>query len=96
MDRHGVKALRERLGHTQAGFAELLPVANKTVSRWELGESSPSPMARLRMRELERKHKAANASENPRGDASTADTTETPVTGSSSTPRRRGILPSDL
>ena len=34
-----VKALREKQGMTQAGFAALLCVSDKAVSKWENGES---------------------------------------------------------
>jgi superfamily II DNA or RNA helicase/DNA-binding XRE family transcriptional regulator len=40
-----VKALRAKLGVTQARFAVLMGVSFVTVSRWENGQSSPSPAA---------------------------------------------------
>src|SRR5262249_40159540 len=40
-----IRALRSKLGLTQARFAELMGVSFVTVSRWENGQSIPSPSA---------------------------------------------------
>lgn len=87
MDRVRVKRLREALGHTQVEFAEHFPVSVKTVSRWELGEVAPSPMARARMQELSRKHRGDTATESE-------PTAESESESASTMPRRRGIIPS--
>src|SRR5271157_6634851 len=44
-ERPDIKALRSRLGITQARLAELMGVSFVTVSRWENGASAPSPSA---------------------------------------------------
>lgn len=41
MSKKKIKALRKRLGLTQAGLARLVGVAPNTVARWERGESKP-------------------------------------------------------
>src|SRR5687768_6019332 len=40
-----IKALRERLGLTQAALAERLGVSFVSVNRWENGQSRPTPLA---------------------------------------------------
>lgn len=37
--------LRERLGETQAAFAERVGVRQATIADWERGVKQPSPMA---------------------------------------------------
>ena len=55
MDQPGrIKALRERLGLTQAALAERLGVSFVSVNRWENGQSRPMPLAWRRVTELER------------------------------------------
>jgi transcriptional regulator with XRE-family HTH domain len=89
MNRTAVKKLRESLGITQEEFAARIPVSTKTVSRWELGEVSPSPLARMRLRDLHRKIHASKPEE-PTG------TNPDHVAGmpTPNEPRRRGVLPS--
>jgi putative transcriptional regulator len=36
-----IRAIRERLGHSQSSFSRLLNVSLRTVQRWELGEQIP-------------------------------------------------------
>ena len=40
-----VLQLRERLGETQAAFAERVGVRQATIADWERGVKQPSPMA---------------------------------------------------
>jgi transcriptional regulator with XRE-family HTH domain len=42
-----VKALRERLGLSQAQFADRIGVKQATVSRWESGQPVPKPTMKL-------------------------------------------------
>ena len=48
-----VKALRVKLGLTQAEFAVRLGVAEYTVRRWESKTTSPSRMAQRLLKEIE-------------------------------------------
>jgi DNA-binding transcriptional regulator YiaG len=45
-DAADVRALRERLGLTQAGLAERIGTRQQTVSEWETGTSRPRRMSR--------------------------------------------------
>lgn len=47
-----VKSLRAALDLTQEQFAAKLGVTVSTVNRWENGKGKPSPLARIRIREL--------------------------------------------
>jgi transcriptional regulator with XRE-family HTH domain len=47
-----IKALRDRLGKTQAGMAQLLNVSLRTYDRWEAGDSSPRGDVLVRMMDL--------------------------------------------
>lgn len=47
-----VRALREALGMTQEEFARAVGVSFTTVSRWERGRGTPSPLALRRLAEL--------------------------------------------
>ncbi|MBA7517276.1 hypothetical protein ES705_09329 [subsurface metagenome] len=40
-----IKAVREKLGLTQEGFAQKLGVSWGTIARWEAGKSKPSKLA---------------------------------------------------
>ncbi len=53
-NRVNVKGLRERLGLSQAEFADKMHVDERTIRRWEHGASRPSPMAMAHMRALPR------------------------------------------
>jgi DNA-binding transcriptional regulator YiaG len=56
MARFNTKSFRERHGLTQAALAELLPVATRTVERWEQETGrlyDPSPLAVARMKAIE-------------------------------------------
>jgi DNA-binding transcriptional regulator YiaG len=53
-----VKELRERLGFSQAALAKRLGVAVSTVSRWETGNFSPTPMAAKALENLARRGKS--------------------------------------
>ena len=50
-----VRELRERLGMTQAEFAQEVGVHVPTVSRWERGVMKPAPMAIKIMEALARR-----------------------------------------
>lgn len=45
-----VQKLREALGLTQEQLARLLGVSLRTISRWEAGESQPTPLAQKELR----------------------------------------------
>lgn len=49
-----VKALRERMGMTQAGFAANFGLSLYTLRRWEQGRRKPDPAARAYLRVIER------------------------------------------
>ncbi len=53
-EEYAVQELRERLGLTQAQFAEALDVSPSTIIRWEQGQSKPTQIARARMDEMAR------------------------------------------
>lgn len=40
-----IRELRRSMHLTQRQFAKMLEVAVSTVGRWEIGQTSPSPMA---------------------------------------------------
>lgn len=48
-----VKEIREKLGLTQEKFASRLGISFVTVSRWEKGKASPSPLAQEKLSRLE-------------------------------------------
>ena len=50
-----VKKLRTALGLTQEQFAAKVGVTFSTVNRWENGKGKPSPLAMLRIEELQSK-----------------------------------------
>lgn len=51
-----LRAIRLRLGWTQAELAEAIGVDHNTVSRWEIGERGiPEPTARL-VERIEKEH----------------------------------------
>lgn len=50
-----IKGIRIELGFTQEGLARKLGLALSTVSKWEQGVTSPSPLARERLGKLLRK-----------------------------------------
>jgi transcriptional regulator with XRE-family HTH domain len=52
-----VKKLRLFLGLTQEQFAAKIGVTFSTVNRWENGKGKPSPLAILRIRELQQGQK---------------------------------------
>ncbi len=54
-DAKRVRALRERFGDTQEGFAGRVGVTFASINRWEQGHSKPSPLARRLLEGLERK-----------------------------------------
>ena len=64
-----VRALREALGMTQEEFARAVGVSFTTVSRWETGRGTPSPLARRQLEQL-REGTAADASHLEDGRAS--------------------------
>ncbi len=49
-DADAVRALRARLGLTQAGLAQRLGTRQQTVSEWETGASTPQRMSRRLLR----------------------------------------------
>ena len=50
--RQELKKLRTSLGMTQEQFAREVGVSYSTVSRWETGRGTPSPLARRRIEDL--------------------------------------------
>jgi putative transcriptional regulator len=49
-----VKALRERLGLTQADFASRFHLSKRTVQQWEQGRAMPDTPARILLKAIER------------------------------------------
>jgi putative transcriptional regulator len=47
-----IKEIREKLGLSQAALAEKIGVSSCSVSRWERGVFSPSPLATRRLKHL--------------------------------------------
>ena len=64
-NRLDVRDLRRRMGWTQRRFAEYLHVTPLTVLRWESRQSTPRPLALVRLRELEQELAAAKAGRAP-------------------------------
>ncbi len=52
-----ITELRVSLGLTQEQFAARLGVTLSTVNRWENGKGKPSPLAKLRIEELQKELK---------------------------------------
>ena len=52
-----IKELRTALGLTQEQFAAKVGVTYSTVNRWENNKGKPSPLAMLRIEELQKKLK---------------------------------------
>ncbi len=50
-----IKAIRLELGFTQEDLARTLGLALSTVSKWEQGVTSPSPLAREKLEKLLKK-----------------------------------------
>ena len=48
-----IKELRVTLGLTQEQLAAKIGVTYSTINRWENGKSTPSPLAMLRIEELQ-------------------------------------------
>jgi DNA-binding transcriptional regulator YiaG len=55
MDKDEIKKLREILNLSQQSFATELGVSVATVSRWENGAFTPSPLAVAKLEELKNK-----------------------------------------
>jgi transcriptional regulator with XRE-family HTH domain len=53
-----IKRLRVALGLTQEQFAAKIGVTFSTVNRWENGKGKPSPLAMLRIKDLQKNIKA--------------------------------------
>jgi putative transcriptional regulator len=53
-----VKAIRERLGLSQASFAELMGVSVRTLQNWEQGRREPEGPAKALLRVVERQPEA--------------------------------------
>ncbi len=54
-----LKAVRQSLGFTQQGLADVLHVSRVTVARWEIGErgvSGPVALLLQRLRQEQRRH----------------------------------------
>ena len=49
-----IRKLRTALGLTQENFAAKVGVTYSTVNRWENNKGKPSPLARLRIEELQK------------------------------------------
>ena len=52
-----IRKLRTSLGLTQEQFAAKVGVTYSTINRWENGKGKPSPLAMLRIEELQNKLK---------------------------------------
>lgn len=50
-----IKDLRKKLAISQEEFARRLGVSLQTISRWELGKTKPSQMARRLLDDMERR-----------------------------------------
>lgn len=56
-----VKALRERLGLTQAAFASRFRLSQRTIQQWEQGRALPDTPARILLKAIEREPKIIEA-----------------------------------
>jgi transcriptional regulator with XRE-family HTH domain len=50
-----IRKLRTALGLTQEQFAAKIGVTFSTINRWENGKGKPSPLARCKIEELQKK-----------------------------------------
>lgn len=57
-----ITELRVALGLTQERFAARVGVTLSTVNRWETGKGEPSPLAMLRIKELQKESKRNKSS----------------------------------
>jgi len=55
-DADAIRKIRERLGVSQALFAQVLGASVDTVASWEQGVREPNPMARRLLEEISRNH----------------------------------------
>ena len=55
---YDIRALRVRMGMTQAAFADLLDVSRSTVSRWETGAHPPTSRHRIALSTVDRMHRS--------------------------------------
>ncbi len=62
-----IHKLREALDLTQEAFARELGVSFTTVSRWENGHGTPSPLAKRRLEELQTARARRKQTGNRRG-----------------------------
>lgn len=86
--RFNVRALRDACGFSQADLADHMGVAERSISRWESGDASPSPMALAHLRRIKRQYQDKDQKPQP-ASVSTMTSRETP------TPvHRGGLLPS--
>ena len=56
MEREAIKQLRERLQRSQERLARELGLSYSTISRWERGLSTPSPVAERLLSEFAQSH----------------------------------------
>lgn len=84
--RFDVAAYRTRTGQSQSQLADDLGVTSRSIRRWELAETDPSPMALKLLQDHKTKFEASDARQ-------TND--DTPAQTEPSGPRRRAaVLPS--
>ena len=57
-----IRKLRTALGLTQEQFAAKIGVTYSTINRWENNKSKPSPLALLKIKQLQKKLKWNNSS----------------------------------
>ena len=57
-----IRKLRTTLGLTQEQFATKIGVTYSTINRWENNKSKPSPLAMLKIKQLQKKLKRNNSS----------------------------------
>jgi DNA-binding XRE family transcriptional regulator len=63
MDPSEVRSIRERLDVTQFEFAQLLDVSRNTVVNWERGRSTPSPLKKDLIRQIDKQARQNNSDE---------------------------------
>src|SRR5690606_8910472 len=89
-DARRIRALRTRLGLTQAGLADRLGTRQQTVSEWETGASSPRRMSRRLLRMVAEDASVYDAGPNPGDNPAEDEDTAPGGPGDTSDDRRGG------
>lgn len=89
-----VRQLRERLGLKVPEFAKSVGATERSVYRWEGQHTTPSPLAKQKMRELHQQHQAAQRAHDTGSDGRPQRVAASAPSPSATVPQRAGIIPS--